>query len=488
MIQLNLPKKPVAMVQVWISLALIIFSIIFAFNPLAQIDLSSSDASSTLNVGLTYFGADFEELTGMEKPEKVEITSLKVVKAVSIYSKLNSIILTSDETEAGREKIEKTKEELTDELNTLEGREAVVMSIVLVGQVVDFGNIGNIDKSIFARTLISIVKGVILFYIALCILIYPFVLILIGGICLILTLTHFKDPEKYKLTITATLPNSNIALTVMLMLALTAFPGIEMGAGTVAILAIAIINTVVNLIASRCRKYSDNDFKYLNVTQGTAVVEAVGFTLFFANLLKANVVMTFLKSIGNYITELINETSDINESIRAYNSIRGNTAIASFSPSSSYVTDIILVLVFAFLALDVSTRIVRCIAGRLGLTAGKRKRFRSNLFAGVLAIITAVLPLLLSSLNHAVRYSLTDIGENGAIISEEATSFITMTPELQSVVIGMIVGAVIILVAAIVRNTLADKYIASPDGEYLLLNGTAPLPDCHGDENKSDEQ
>lgn len=488
MLQLNLPKKPVAIVQVWISLALIVFSIIFAFNPLAQIDLSSSDASTALNAGLAYFGEDFEELTGMEKPEKVEITSLKVVKAVSMYSKLNSIILTSDETEAGREKIEKNKAELTDDLNTLEGREAVVMSVVLVGQVVDFGSIGNIDKSIFARTLMSIVKGVILFYIALCILIYPFALIIVGVVCLILTLTHLKDPEKYKLTVTATLPCSNFALTVMLMLALTAFPGIELGMGTEALLILTIANTVVNFIASRCRKYKDNDFKYLNVTQGTAAVETVGFILFFSNLLKANVVMTFLKSIGNYITELITETLDINSAIKAYNSIRGNTAIASFSPSGSYAVDIILVLIFATLALSASTRIVRCIAGRLGLTAGKRKRFKSNLFGSVLALIVAILPLLLSSLNNAVYYSITEIGENGVTISEEATSFITMTPELMSVVIGMIVGAVIILIAAIVRNNLADKYTISLDGENLLLNGAAPSPDDDGSKSESAEQ
>ena len=135
--QLNLPQKQTTIARVWISFALILLSVVFAFMPLLQINLQSEQAKTSVGNALNGFDEEFNmgELNA-EVPEKIDVSAVKVFRTVGILGNFIEAIITSatsdtaDAPNAALQRLEK-------KLDTPEGRDAIVTMLALAAQAVD---------------------------------------------------------------------------------------------------------------------------------------------------------------------------------------------------------------------------------------------------------------------------------------------------------------------------------------------------------------
>lgn len=83
---------------------------------------------------------------------------------------------------------------------------------------------------------------------------------------------------------------SIIGIFPMVLLVMLVVPDVQLGGAIYGILTCCAIGLVINLIASRLKKYEGEDVRYVNLLQITCGASLVGYLLFFFNVMKSNVI------------------------------------------------------------------------------------------------------------------------------------------------------------------------------------------------------
>ncbi len=485
--QLDLPKKKISLAQVLVNTAIFIVVAILTLSPLITIDLSNSQLRQTVNEGIEMFKDSVEGLENFEVPEKVDVTMGKTLTSAKMMINFINVFLAdiSDKenyTEKELESLAKSVEALNNALSTEEGRDALVMSIALIGQIVTFeqeesdaedgseSESATVDpNSITAYVVILVIRGLILFFMVLLVLIYPPILGIFALITLIRALTHLKNPERVVAKVSSVTGVEGLSLAVMLMYMICPFVGFEFGIGLKLIVALACLSILVNICASRLRTYSSLDFKCINIVQGTALAEAVAFVIFFTNSLKAGILNEFVNDISDYLIELEVQTDLINAAQALLN--RNYTA---FSPSKIYYLDMALIFVYAMFVAGAAMSLAAVLVRNLTLTKTKFRDMRGITYTGVLLLVTSALPIVVSKLQNAIYYTIDD---SGVVSIESREAIFTLSESNEKALVWMIIASVAIIVLGIVTGVLKKKFCAemSYEREMLVMSGNAPI-------------
>lgn len=483
--QLNLPRKQIALVQALVSLALLVLTLVFSFTSIMSIDLSDSDFRKSVQASLDSMSKDVEGLDSIEFPEKLDVSMPKLIKADILMFKIIKVSInaakeaTSTLSKQDQEKIDQAKEDLQKAMEDPKGQEAILTVFAALGQAVDLsGNENEKSESGAGEIIMNVIRVIAMCYILIFITVFPIVVAITTLITLIKVLSHLGNPEEVSGK-TAGKVISYLATVVTFALALTLFNGMGFGTGLTMIMVLALLSVLVNVVASRLRSYSDRDFRYINVAQGTAAVAGVGAIVFFVNLLNVNVLRTFFNSFGDYMEKLGKQVESINASIDMYNQfVPASQRVSNFSASAGWVADLLIIAVFGITALAMTGSLIVSCAAQLGLTVSKKTQKGTFIFSGVSAIICTALPFIVSMLKNQKYYSM-DMSGSKIVINEEIEGAIYSIPaETKSALIGMLIGAIIILAAGIASSVLKKKFCADlpEEWEMLILNGKAPLP------------
>lgn len=486
--QLNLPKRQVALVQVLVSLLLIILTLIMSLTPILTIDLSDNEFINAVEDSMGAISENVDGVDEIEIPDKIDITMPKLLKADMILVKLIKVMINSAKetntlSTSELEKIEKEQDALQEMIESKEGKEALVSLVAALGQVIDFSELGEEkteeekeEKSSLGDTIMLLIRVIALLFILIFITIIPVIVGIAALVNLIRVLKNLKSPQNVCSKVSG-VTITYLSFVVLFAIVLTLFDGMEFGSGLSAILVFSLINIVVNVAATRLRSYESADFRFVNVTQGTALLGGIGAIIFLVNLLKINVLNGFFGAFGSYLEEVSNETDVINLEITAYNMLADEN-ISSFKASTSYIIDLVIIAVFAIMALSIAMSAISVCVARIGLaTSDSKKRESGYVSVGIGAIITSILPFALGMLKSAKHFELEDIVDGRAIINETVDGAIyNISSETKSAAIAMLIGAILILAAGIIDSILKKKLCPEITEERaaLILHGKAP--------------
>ncbi len=502
--QFSLPRKYTAAAQIWISVALIILAAVMAFTPILTIDLSDSTAVKELNEVLE----DLNDEIGagdinIKIPEKVGVSMPKLLSSVSVLTKVVSVMsdaaddaASKNSTNANKTAEElaqeigaisgtadnaaskknnganKTAEELTKVLKSEEGQETIVMIVaLLMGTIdIDFDNSEAAAEDSIGAIVNSIISFFILFYLLGFVFICPIVLIIIALITLIKALKAKHDGENIAPKFGAGLISA-FGFVVILAMLLAFVPNVTLGAGMVAILVFCIISTVVNVAVSRLRTYSDSDFMYVNLVQGTGLVKLIGFIVFFTSVLKTGFLRGFIDSMSTYLVKAVPQITSINATLTAAKK-------PTVSMDLGYVVALILLIVAASLALSVCVNLAKGISSQLGLVTKSKKKTGKlvnapSLSTGIIALVVCIIPVVVSKLENEVYYKL----ENFNVVKNAEGALFTMTDDGKAALVGMFIGAVLVLAADIALKVTKKALCPDITAEQaaLVLTGNAPF-------------
>ncbi len=469
--QLNLPRKYNVAAQLFISVGLIVLAAIFAFTPILSIDLSDNKAVDALEEVLHDFNESIDSDVDIQIPEKVDVSMPKLLTSVSVFTKVVGVLMdgassaidgdTSGTDEAGKE--------LNEILKSEDGQETIVMIMGLLMGTMDTDEADNKANEEEDSTIGAVVNGIlsygILFYLLAVSFVWPIVLIITAIITLIKALKAWKKGENVASKFGAGLigPFGMVVTTALL---LTFVPNLVLGSGMVAILVLCIISIVANIVISRLRSYNELDFKYVNLVQGAGVIKAVGFIVFFANVLNTGFLRSFIDSMSSYLAKALVQVSDINVKLIA---ARKDTITMNFG----YVIDLLLILVAATLALGVCVSVAKEVAAQLGLVAKKKVAKPGSLGTGITALVVCILPIIASKLENKIFYTLK---LDGTVETEKAGSIFSISDDAMSALVGMFIGAALILAADIAFKVAKKSLCAgiTAEDEELVLTGNAP--------------
>ncbi len=474
--QLNLPRKHTLAAQLWISVALIILAAIFAFTPILSIDLSESTARAEMNASLNDFNDSIDGDVDFKIPEKVDVTMPKLVTSIGVFTKVVGVVADAAKaaSDADETKVDKSAEELQEVLTSEDGQETIIMIMGLLMGTMDTDADANADTET-ESTIGSIANGLlsygILIYLLGITLIWPIVLIITAIITLIKAISAWKKGENVATKFGAGLIGAfGTVVTVSLLMAFV--PHMVLGSGMIVILVLSIISIVVNVAISRLRAYNELDFKYVNIVQGTALLKLIGFVVFFTNVLKTGFLRSFVDSMSAYIETALMQITDINQAIDLAKSF-GAKDIEYASMSFGYVIDMVLIFLAATFALGVCVAVAKSTASQLGLVAKKKVAMPGSLSNGILALVVCILPIVASKLENKIYYTL----EDGKVVKESFGSIFSISDDGKSALVGMFIGAALILAAdiafIITKKTFCSGITKAQ--EDLILTGNAPL-------------
>ncbi len=480
--QLNLPKKYTAMGQLWLSILLIVLAAIFAFTPIISLDMSESSLWNGIESALDSLEGSIPGLEDIKAPEdEVGVTSFKVITSVSILAKVISVAINSATHDADAEK---KADELAELLKSEEGQESILMMVALVAQLIDFdtafeepdetakeeessGGIGMVIE--------TIMKFIIVFYLILYITVWPFILAVIAVINLIRALGNIHTPENVAGKVGGVLV-SPFAFALTLSFLLTFLPGFQWGSGLTVVFVCAIISIVANTVLTRLRAYNSMDFRFANLVQGAALLQGVGFIVFFSNLLKTDLLFKFFNSLGNYMIDAGNQIAIVNGFVKAHNRV-SQTDISEATLGVAYLPDLLLMIAFFALALGVIGTITKAVICRLTLTTDKKVGPNAPLSSAIMALVVSIIPFVVASFESKRKFVWDSEAKNWmAEKLEENASILVLDSANKGALTGMIVGAVIMLIAAI-GFKIAKNYICGGMNDYqemAVLSGNAP--------------
>ncbi len=463
--QLNLPRKYTLASQLWISVALIVLAAIFAFTPILSIDLSESKARDMLNDSLDGLNDAIDEDVDFTIPKKVDVTMPKLVTSIGVFTKVVGAVAdaakaASDSDDA---KVDKSAEELQEILTSKDGQETIIMVMGLLMGTMDTDTDDNASET--ETTIGAIANGLlsygILFYLLGITLIWPIILIITAIVTLIKAIAAWKKGENVASKFGAGLIGAfGMVVTVSLLMAFV--PHMVLGSGMTVILILSIISIVVNVAVSRLRAYNELDFKYVNIVQGTALLKLIGFIVFFTNVLKTGFLRSFVDSMSAYLETALKQI-DLLDAM----------GVDDVTMNFGYVIDMILIFVAAIFALGVCVAVAKSTASQLGLVAKKKVAMPGSLANGILALIACILPVVASKLENKIYYTLDD----GEVVKESFGSIFSISDDGKSALVGMFIGAALILAADIAfivtKKTFCDGI--TKEQEDLVLTGNAPL-------------
>ena len=336
MLCVNAPRKPMARIHLFVSLALVIVCTVLAFTPLLKIVVTQETQDQIQNLleyALEKAGDDSESSAEIKERVRSIVDSMDLDDA-SVPISLGNIVASSKPmTEAGEalaemvtaamesskeggnadaaeEKgmaaLEKLKKVFLNEDETAikpEVRDLVVVVAAIAGPMLPSGE--DIEKGMNQDDISAMVAKAIPHMIGLVVAILLSVLIpviyaVLAIISLVVTLRNLKEPDIGAAKLAKRMPKSIVhPLTVMLIPCLSAT--IQTTASTLVLAILAAVGTLVNLVFTRLHSWEKQDIAYANVVQATTLVSIGAYVFLFFQILKMGVFKSFLgKMIGSF--------------------------------------------------------------------------------------------------------------------------------------------------------------------------------------------
>lgn len=515
-----------ALVHSLISFALLVLILVFSFTPILVIDVGNEDMRKTIQSGLDSMAETVDGVEAIKIPEQIGVTMPKLLKTDALLIKVGSVLIegvksaTSERSEEERQKAEAKVRELEELIQSPDGQESLVLLWAILGQIVDLSEedlndtkddmtqdfSGSISaalgdgedasgdetgtntpaadeeqadgqkKSTVGTIILTVIRVIVLLYILGYITVLPVVVAITVLIQLVRLLKHLKDPEEAVGKI-AVAPLAYLGTAIAFMLTLTIFNGMEFGTGLNGIVILGLIGVAANIAASRMRTYAAEDFRYVNLIQGSTLLGAIGGAVFFVGALGAKVFVNFCNAFGDYVADMVSQVASINLEIKGYNQyVPAADRLSEFHAGAGYLIDLLLISLFAIFTLSISCVVVTDCAARIGLSVTKKKGNSGFISLGVMAIICSVLPLITENLRNAVSYESKLTGGKLTITSTVDGAIYRLSDDSKSAVITMLVGGILMLAIGIATNILTKKLCAGVKGEKAqnILRGAAP--------------
>ncbi len=424
---LNVPRKTTALIQVWGCILLAVVAIFLSFAPIISLSVSDETTREGINEIV-------KELTGEELaefPDKVDISSTKLIGSISLVSKLLSAVGSEDEEKAT---------EVEAMLNGDEGRDTVLIAAAISYSFAGMFGDGSAEEGqsggVLSVVFQVIVVLICLLYVLIFTLIMPLFFIISALASLISALKHLETPEEVASKIGNKLPGL-ISIPMMLMLFQCVLPTMTYASGTQGLLIVAIICVVLNTVLTRLRMYAATQITYVNIVQGISLVSIIGFLVFFFNLLKTGVIRTFMSGSWADSLLLINyEHMD--------------------AASVSIIVNGVLILIAVSMATSSLNYFKACLS-RLSLTVTKRKR-DSHIVSAVSLLLIYILPVYVKNSSKGV---------------------LELNDAQQGALNGVLVGLIIAIAAEIALLVLKNVFCENMTNEEVasIISGNAKTPE-----------
>ncbi len=444
MLCFNLPRKTAAMIQVWGCIALVLVAIFLTFAPIITIDLVDEDTAAMVEDFL--YELDLTE-EPIDIPEKLEVTSLKLLGSISLISK--TISVAGDENPS-----EKDVKELEEMMKGEEGQNTMLTVAAIVATITDvFGGEENEEAGLVGMILNVLVVVVCLIYCLIFTLIAPVVYIIVGLTALIPALTNIKDPAAVSAKVAKKLPGM-LSFPMIFILFQCVIPTLHYGWGAMGLWIVAFVCTLLNVVVSRMRMYDAGEMKYLNIMQPVSLVAVAGYLVFFFNIIKTGVFHTFIT--GHWGEAVIMATA---------------AGVAEEEVvSNGYIVDAVLVLL-AVLFVASSIDYLKNVLQRI--SCASKKGGDCHIAYAILMVAAAVLPMVvLNSQNYYTDMTNLD--------AEPAGSFLDgLTTEGEAALTMALIGAIIAVAAEIVLIVLKKVLCEDVSKETIaaVVTGEAKTPE-----------
>ena len=477
-----------ALIQTWGCILLAVLCVIFSFTPLFTLKTidNAAEIEKTINESLKSTGTD------VEIPEEIDISSIKLVKSISLI--IDVVKVTKEIADAAKQELmgdasdfeganlggtgfkgeevttkteqekidlEEKIKELQDLLASEESRDTLITAFAIVTTVSSvIGTDAENGDSGIGTIITMALTAIALFYVLGLTLLFPFIFAICTLITLIRVLANIKNPLN-SAPIAAKLLNGLILLPLLSILFQCVIPGIDFGTGTVAILVIACISTIINIVISRTRDFPADKNLFSLIVQGGALVGSIGFAVYFFNIIKTNILSTFLHGDwGAYAASA--------SSMKKTLAFIGATTNISWA----FVIDGLLIAVYAGTILGSIGYFVGCV-NRLTLN-GTGTKYSTNApahFIPMTAFLTigAALPLVVAKMENLYENFIdkTDGTYPSLILKDDSKSALTIA----------LVGLCIMLVAEIAIAIFSKKFCnsLSQDDKQEVLKGKTTL-------------
>ena len=476
MYQPNVSRKTTSMIQVWGCLLLAIISVFLSFAPMVTLETGSS-----ADMIEEAFDEMFDGQIEADIPDEVSISAGRVISSVSLIAQIVDVGIDSAKAakaeasgdDFDQDKLDEKVEKLEERLESEETMETAVAIVAIVNTVVegfkgeDEGSsvgIGNIVAALFV--LLAIL------YVLVFTVIFPIVFIITALIMLITALVKVKDPLAAAPKISTKLPGL-ITMPMLFMVFQCIIPGMGFASGILWIWLLAFAAVLINVVVSRLRAYTKEDFIYATVIQGGALIGAIGYIVFFLNILKTNILSSFLHDSWCDYTALALTFNKAGEEI-----------------SWAFVVDAALILVYVSLVISSLGYFSSC-AKRLPLAVGGKKTAdlgETKIARAVILLFTAIIPKVLLTLEHNFDNYLDD--------SDGAESFLSLSGEGESALNAALAGLIVMLVAeiaiavcskALCKGISKEEKLAVRMGEARTPEVAAPAEEVAAEEAAAEE-
>lgn len=463
----NLPKRSVAMIQMWVSLFLIVLTLVFSFMPIIKIE-NDSKLKDGINDAVDAIG--IPELQTLKIPDEVKLSSPKLISSISTVTKIVKVMIKSSNASSSSSdpELKKAVNEVEKLLNTKKGKEDIATALSLAFAVVnmidlDFGSSGSGLGSSFVGMILGLLLGMFsLFALVVLTLILPLIYIITFIRAAIKVSRNVHTPEKVASGLCDKLADG-LALPFFIMLFQCVVPGMTYAFGVVVISITSVIAVFMNFAATRLREYPADRRTYLNIIQGASLVGIVGFMVFFFNMVNSNILTTFLHgNLSKYLANVSLAT--------AYGTSR--------SVNKAYMVDVILMLIYigimvgcAFYLNNAAKRLSCSVKptkpkGIAGMFFQK-KRHDNYLAQTVTLLLVYIIPTYIANTKHYFNdvFSTAKVGN---------ATLLKLTSSQKGALIGALIGIILMILAEAAVIVLKKKLCPAITEEVAgaLIGGT----------------
>ena len=471
MFQLNLPRKLTARIQVWASVLLLFLATCLSLAPV--VSLKTAENRAAITKMLAEVAPDME----IEIPEQVDVSAVKIVKAIGVGAKIAKLTTRAAQLSKNLGGAEKDvvsdvfSAEIQAVLESKEGKETILIALSFASTVTSsFGAKGLSGTGLLTDVLAMLITLLVLIALLVFTFVLPIALLIATVSALISALVHPFNPEKAAAKITKKLLGF-LTVPFALMLIQSVVPNVTVGAGVIGICAVTVLAVLLGVAISRLHAYEPMAFRYLNIVQGTSALGIVGFCVFFFNLMKTNILASFLG--GKFADYLANVTK-----------IAASAKKSGVKINNSYLVDLALILVYVCLVLVSVSYLKKC-ALRLSCAAKANKKgaFPKDtcIVRGVLLAVVYAIPVYIMNAKH-FYYDPTSTAAAGD------ASLLALYGEQRVALNLVLVGVILVLVAEIALIVLKLVFCKGMDKQEIqaVMSGDAEA-ETDGETDSADD-
>lgn len=456
--QPNVPRKTVSLVSVWVSVLLILVSVIMSFTPMMT--LKTGDKVQAINEIV-------EKISGEETldiPEEVEVSMPQLLGSVKVVFSMVGVAMDAAKDAQNGGDVSQAGEDLKALFETPEGKETIIMTAAFVSTILDgFDFSTESGMGMFLNLIITVIA---LLYVLIFTFIVPFVYVIVALVAIVRALSSVKEPEKVVGKVGSTLP-SMIALPLIYLMFQSFIPGMAYASGSLMLWILAFAGVICSALVARLRKYDDKDFKYSLILQGTSILALVGYIIFFFNAIKTNLIQNFLMGGWSEVMAGIAAAEALNQTVEV---------------GSAHIVYAILILV-AFFSIILSIGYFTKSASRLACSVKRQGKFGS---VNDNAIVTSIFMILVFVLAKVVMGGVHDYTDLSAFLSSNPNvtdasqvTFLTLNASETAALNGVLVGGIIAFVSELALIILKKVFCAGMSEDQMIdvMTGKAKTPE-----------